>query len=338
MRTVGKIAVWCLAIAAALPALLYAAHLASPWPSALVIRALMDRGGTAMERALQRHVPAGVETLADLQYDPGDPGDPDARLDLHRPEAAAGRGPPLPAIVWIHGGAFVSGGKAQVASYARILASHGFAVAAIGYSLAPGARYPNPVRQANAALAYLAAHSASLGIDPSRVVLAGDSAGAQAAAQLAAIVSSPVYARATGIVPAISRDRLAGALLFCGIYDGSLLKGEGAFALFLDSVGRSYFGGRDFLASPALAEFSVTRHVTADFPPAFISAGNADPLLPHSIKLAEALEAKGVRVDRLFFPAGHRPPLQHEYQFDLDIQAGQLALTRAVAFLKGLSR
>lgn len=73
--------------------------------------------------------------------------------------------------------------------------------------------------------------------------------------------------------------------------------------------------------------------MTADFPPAFISAGNADPLLRHSTALAETLASHGVSVDSLFFPSDYAPGLPHEYQFNLDTDAGRLALDRSGAFL-----
>jgi acetyl esterase len=82
-----------------------------------------------------------------------------------------------------------------------------------------------------------------------------------------------------------------------------------------------------------MAEFSVVRNVTAEFPPMFISVGNADPLAPHSRRLAETAAKLGVAVDSLFFPDDYTPPLQHEYQFDLDSEAGKLALERTLKFL-----
>ena len=80
----------------------------------------------------------------------------------------------------------------------------------------------------------------------------------------------------------------------------------------------------------------MVRHVTPAFPPAFISAGNADPLEPHSHAMAAALQKQGVRVDALFFPKDHALPLPHEYQFNLDSEAGRKAMERSVAFLQGL--
>jgi acetyl esterase/lipase len=75
--------------------------------------------------------------------------------------------------------------------------------------------------------------------------------------------------------------------------------------------------------------------MTADFQPMFISAGNADPLLPQSRAFAEAVSGLGVHVDSLFFPHDYSPALPHEYQFNLDMEAGQLALERSVQFLAG---
>ena len=48
---------------------------------------------------------------------------------------------------------------------------------------------------------------------------------------------------------------------------------------------------------------------------------------------AEIAKAKGVPVDSLFFPESYTPPLRHEYQFDLDSDAGRLALDRSLEFL-----
>jgi acetyl esterase len=80
----------------------------------------------------------------------------------------------------------------------------------------------------------------------------------------------------------------------------------------------------------------VANYVTGAFPPAFVSAGNADPLLSQSLEMAKVLKAAGVRVDTLFFPDDHEPPLPHEYQFNLDTEAGQLALERSLAFLRNV--
>jgi acetyl esterase/lipase len=64
-------------------------------------------------------------------------------------------------------------------------------------------------------------------------------------------------------------------------------------------------------------------------PPTLVTVVNADPLRPHSELLVERLREQGVETETLFFPDEHGPPLDHEYQFDLDREAGQLVLGAA---------
>ena len=140
----------------------------------------MDQGGAAASSALELHVPTGTSMKFDERYDQADR---DALLDVYNPSAIATGGKALTTIVWIHGGGFLAGTKDHVGSYAKILAAKGYTVVAVDYSLAPGALYPEPLRQVNKALAFLVDNAQRLRIDPSRIVLAGDSAGAQIAAQ-----------------------------------------------------------------------------------------------------------------------------------------------------------
>ena len=299
----------------------------SPWPGSLIIRRTFAREGARMATALQPHVPAGIIAQRDIAYAPSDP---DARLDVFRPVGAG----PLPTVVWIHGGAWVAGSKDEIANYLQVLAGQGFTVVGVDYSLAPGAHYPTPVRQVNEALRYLVAHAAALGIDTLQLYLAGDSGGAQLAAQLALLLRDPRYAQDMGMVPSIAGDRIRGVVLFCGPYDVDAVQLDGAFGDFLRTVLWAYSGRRDFQADTTLRQISVVNYVGTTFPPTFISVGNADPLAPQSRALARALSGHDVYVDTLFFPSGHPTPLPHEYQFNLDLPEGRLALDRTVAFLR----
>jgi len=310
----------------------YATLRLSPWPAALAIRLVFEADGRQMNAALERYVPPGVAGVLDEHYDPGDP---DARLDVffpQRPNTGGG----LLTIVWIHGGAFVAGSKEEVRNYVKILAAHGYTAVAVDYSLAPGRSYPTPVRQVNAALAYLAGNAGRLHVDPGRFVLAGDSAGAQLAAQVANLTTAADYARAVGIEPALARRQLAGTLLYCGFYRGPD-PGSDAGSFYVRSVLWSYSGRRDFRHRPDFALVFVGEHLSAAFPPTFVSVGDADPLARQSYVLADSLRTLGVPVETLFFAAGHAPPLPHEYQFKLASEAGQLALERSLAFLATLA-
>lgn len=308
-----------------------AAWASSPWPSALAYRSLMNAGGLMLDAGLARHVPKGIRSELDIPYDAADA---DALLDLYRPPAGDGRA--LPAVVWVHGGGYIAGSKTQVGNYLKILAGKGYATVAVDYTLAPAAQYPRPVQQVAQALRFISQNATRLGIDASRIVLAGDSAGAQIAAQVAAIVSVPDYARQIGIAAPIPRESLRGALLFCGVFDPDIVENAAHYESFLRTASESYFGVADFSSDPRKAEYSIVANVTKAFPPLFISAGNDDPLLAHSRKLAAVARNKGVTVDTLFFPHSRKPTLPHEYQFYFD-DAGRLALARTEAFLKSVT-
>lgn len=311
----------------------FTAFQVSPWPAALLIRYQFTENAEQVNKALEKHVPPGISSILDEQYDSNDG---DAFLDVYFPSAIADTKETLPAVVWVHGGGWVSGNKEQVSSYCKILAGKGYTVISVDYTLAPEKKYPTPLRQTNAALGYLTKHAERLHINPSQFILAGDSGGSSIVAQVANLISVPSYAVALGIEPAISRTRLAALLLFCGAYDARNIKTTGIFGKFNKAVLWSYSGERDYLTNPEFATLNLVEYVTASFPPSFISAGNGDPLLSQSHSLARTLGNLGVPVDTLFFPADHTPAEPHEYQFNLDTAAGRLALARTVEFLAGL--
>lgn len=320
---VGRTLRWCVSGA------VRASLLVSPWPVALLIRRVFAIGGARTAAALARHAPTDVVTLIDERY--GD--QPDQLLDVYRPAAASGR---LPLVLWVHGGGFVGGAKHDWAGYFKLIASHGYVVVGPRYSLAPEHHYPAPPRQLMQAIGYLRANAERLRLDPDRIALAGDSAGAQLAAQLGALVTTPGYAEAVGVRPTLTAGQLRGLVLACGIYDLALAQRASTptGARLIRAVLWAYSGSRHFARDPGFTTWSLTDHLGAGFPPALVTVGSADPLRPHSELLAERLRSLGVEVETVFFPSDHQPPLQHEYQFDLDTAAGQDFLRILLAFLR----
>jgi acetyl esterase/lipase len=299
----------------------------SPRPMAYLIRRQFARSAALTRAELDRHAPEGITVLRDESYGES----PDARLDVYVPEHAAATAR-LPLIVWVHGGGWLGGGKTDLGGYMKALAAHGFVVVAIDYSLSPAARYPTPVRQTMAALRYVADHAARFRADPNRVFLGGDSAGAQIAAQVAALATSPEYVRAVGVGSTIEGSKLRAVALCCGPFDPSLANDASPFEGFLTTVLWSYSGTRDWRKNDYFTTASIPENVTPEFPPAFVTVGNADPLAEHSQRLVAALTAHGVEVDAMFFPPEYEPALAHEYQFRLDSADAQHALSRIVTF------
>jgi hypothetical protein len=147
---------------------------------------------------------------------------------------------------------------------------------------------------------------------------------------------TPGYADAVGVAPTITPAQLRGLVLACGPYDLGLARevSNPGGRRFVQVILWAYSGKRRFLDDPSFATWSVTDNITSAFPSTLVTVGNADPLRQHSEILATKLRAHGVEVETLFFPEHHGPPLGHEYQFDLDADAGQLFLDRMLRFLE----
>jgi len=303
------------------------AFVRSPWPATMVIRAAFERDAVKTAAETARFAPLdGVSEQLDVPYREG------VTLDVFRPTDADG---PLPTVVWIHGGAWISGSKSDVAPYLRILAAQGYTVVGLDYSVAPEKRYPIALRQLDRALAFLDAHAERFGIDPQRFVLAGDSAGAQLAAQLAVVTTNPGYAARVGITPALRADQLLAVILNCGIFDVRGIPtapgiGGWGFRVAL----WAYLGVKDWAHTRGGEEMTTIGAVTADFPATWISGGDADPLTAtQSMPFAARLAELGVPVTGVFYDREEPPGLPHEYQFHLDLADARGALTSTIAFL-----
>ncbi|MFV0280553.1 MAG: alpha/beta hydrolase [Rhodoblastus sp.] len=275
-------------------------------------------------------LPDDVKVVRDIAYGP----EALARLDLYLPKAYADTAVVLPTVLWIHGGGWAGGSKTYVAPYAAALAARGFAVAAMDYTLPPQALYPTPVRQAFEAFDFLKREAARLHVDSARFFVAGDSAGAQIAAQVATVVTSRSYARKMRITPTIRRSELKGALLYCGAFDLTTMNFGGPITSKLGGPLAIYSGTEAFGVDRGFATFSVGRYVTRNFPPAFVTAGNDDDFEGQSRAFAERLQKLGVMVDELFFEPGFTPRQGHVYQFAVNQPVGRYSVLRSVAFMR----
>ena len=313
---------------------------ATPWPSAMVIRSVFERGGTATAAEMEKYVPdAGLREQLDVAYAPAVDGtnSVDTTMDVF---TQAAQGEVLPTVVWVHGGAWISGSKENVDPYLRILANEGYTTIGVNYTLGPEGSYPVAITQLNEALAYIDANAQELGVDASRIVLAGDSAGGQLASQLAALMTNPRYADIMGITPALKSDQLVGAILNCGVYSlPAMAELDGITAWGFQVALWAYTGTKNWSASYEGATMSTIEWVTEDFPPTYISGGNGDGLTwLQSIPMSQRLRDAGVDVTELFWPAQHEPALPHEYQFHLDMPEAREALAETIAYLADVTR
>ena len=278
-----------------------------------------------------------VKSITDINYGDGYK----EILDLHLPAQTNGT---CPLIIWVHGGAYVAGYRGYVTFYARVLAHYGYAVAAIDYTLAPEAQYPMPLVQIGKAYTFLTTedYEGKAFVDTSKIFFAGDSAGAQLVAQFALLQTNQTYRHAfqnthpdSPLPDIISADVLKGLLLYCGPFSlKDLQKTPNKLLKFLFwQMSWAYFGKRRTAKISALDEVDVIPHLTADFPPSFITDGNALTFPKHGHALAAALKKLKVPTSTLIFD-DPKNKVYHEFELDLKEPAAQKALLVALAFLK----
>lgn len=117
---------------------------------------------------------------------------------VHRPPGA---GPAAPALVYFHGGGWV---WASIDTHDRLMrdyaAGGGVVVVGVDYALSPEAKFPQAAEECAAVLRWLAEHGADWGIDPSRLLLGGDSAGGNLALATALLLRDQGGPRTCGIL------------------------------------------------------------------------------------------------------------------------------------------
>ena len=239
---------------------------------------------------------------------------------------------PRPVILWIHGGGWVAGSADQMNGYLSVLASNGFTIAILEYSLAPENLYPVAMRQAVTALTVIRQHAQDYGGDPTRLVIAGDSAGAQMASQLAAMITNDELARQVGIPIQFPAQSLRGVMLLSGLYDMYTVPRTGFLAM--DTFLWAYIGQRHYLRTRAADEMSTAKHTTSAFPPTYINDGDDDPFESQAYEFEAILRRQGVPVTSRYWTWSGRK-LPHVYHYDVEAEPGQLVLKDMIAFVHG---
>jgi acetyl esterase len=259
---------------------------ASTW-SIAELRTWMDRRfGPAWNRdlpPLARIEPVAIRgptgPLPGRLYDPGVPS-------------------PAPLLLWLHGGGWVMGGLDSHEGICRRLALAGACrVLAIAYRLAPEHRFPAALEDSMAALRFLSEHGGALGLDPRRIAVGGDSAGANLAlaALLALRDGGERLPRAAVLAYGGWRRRFAGGsrARFADPY--FLLPPDLLDRFWAEYLPPGHGDGADPLAEPLDADL-------AGLPPILIGAAGLDPLLDENRALAARLALAGVRHEFLLWP------------------------------------
>ena len=212
-------------------------------------------------------------------------------IRIYRPAGDAG---PHPGVVFFHGGGFVIGDLESHDAFARrICTAVDAVVVSVDYRLAPEDPYPACAEDSYAATRWTAEHADELGIDPTRLAVAGDSAGGNLSAVVALMArdrGGPSLAYQVMIYPVIDltdarhsyasqRDNAAGYMLTTE---------------HMEWFRRQYVSddaqAAEAYCSPIMAE------LLAGLPPACVVTAEFDPLRDEGEAYARALAAAGVPV------------------------------------------
>ncbi len=218
---------------------------------------------------------AETRRLNDLRYAQVD--GLDLLLDLHLPATTTSKPPVL--IVWVHGGAWRAGSKADMPFGA--LLEKGYAVASVDYRLSPVAKFPAQVHDIKAAIRFLRAKQSEHGIDARRIAIAGSSAGGHVAALVGVTNGHRELEGRVGEHLDQSSDVHAIVDLFGPTNFHSILKQSTPHGLSVRKPAFDLLLGGQPVDVPELARLaSPTEHVDSRDPPLLLIHGDQDPQVP----------------------------------------------------------
>jgi acetyl esterase/lipase len=276
------------------------------------------------------------------------------KANVHRNAAAEGA-TNRPALMWIHSGGLIDGGRAEQLPFADAMSAANILVVSVDYRLAPETPLPGVIEDVEDAYRWICRQGPRLfGADPKRVAIAGSSAGGyltlvigyRAHARPAALVSLWGFSDLIGpwisepsshprhlIIKATREDAL---LQVSGppIANGSDRKGSTtAFYQYCRQHGfwPKAVSGCDPHSEPdSFYPYTPVINVTPDYPPTLLIHGEKDTDVPHeqSVMMAEELKKKGVEHELISVPGG-----EHGLT-DVDPEVLESINRRAVDFLR----
>lgn len=218
------------------------------------------------------------------------------RCDLYTPPD---RPTSAPGVLLLHGGAWRSGDRSQLRGYGILLGMAGYVCMAAEYRLADEAAWPAQIEDVKAAIRWLRATAGEHGVDPTRIVAQGNSAGGHLALLAAATPGLEPF-EGQGGNPGVPTDVAAAV----AIYPPTQLSRVPTelFASEAEVEARAAATGTDPREAARMA--SPVTHVGGHVPPTMLIHGEADEVVPveASLKLYRELRTAGVPVELHVYP------------------------------------
>ncbi len=230
-------------------------------------------------------VPEGVTEIKDVEYG-NIGGTRPLLLDLYLPQGEPKK--PRPALVFIHGGGWKSGNRADYRFYTGHFAKLGYVAATISYRLSGEALFPAAIQDAKCAVRWLRVNAEKYAIDPDKIVAIGGSAGGYLSMMLGYATDVPEWEDVGGNEGVSSRVQAVVNLYGPVDLTAEEAKRAGVVKAFL---------GKTYEEDPDLyVKASPITYLTPDDPPTLILHGTIDETVPiaQADLLARKLKELGV--------------------------------------------
>jgi arylformamidase len=266
--------------------------------------------------AVKGAVPPDMKLLKDLRYDNSAGSDPKLNaLDLYLPA----RRQDFPLVVFVHGGGWRAGDKANPATLVDTFSRMGVGLASINYRLAPEQKHPAQIEDVARAFAWVYKNASQYSIDRNRLVIVGASAGGHLVSLLAL---NPEYLSKEGV----PSDAIKGVVSVSGIYDLAAWPEPGLIPTRKEQA----FG----LDPAVLRDASPSTYITAKAPPFLITFTDWDLFMirENTLEMYDLMLNKGANVQLVMVPGRN-----HMGIAEIGTSANQIgdvlgpALTRFVA-------
>lgn len=231
-----------------------------------------------------------------------------------------------PIIIYFHGGGWTAYSKHIFTTLTRRLARMGYVVFNCNYSLAPKYKMEDIINDGINAIKYARKIATDFGGDSSKIILAGDSAGAHMSSMITALATNNIEYNELSV-------NLKALLLFYGVYDleTMLLTGFPKIKTYAEACIEGGIKNKSLLE-----KYSPIKYNLKGFPPCFIASGAVDKLHDSQSKtMYKVLKENGVKVENLFFPKDEFKAM-HAYMIIDGISTNIKTLECVEKFLKGV--